>query len=297
MPIALIIHGGAGMLADEQKHAAMAGCEDALAVGWPILEQGGSALDACMLAVQTLEDNPLFNAGTGAVLNAAGEVELDAAIMDGKTLCYGAVGGIRRIRNPVVLARSVLDSAAATLLVGTYAEAFATRRNIPLCDNRELIVAEQRRAWEQVHASLIAMTQEAKPVEIPQAHTGDTVGAIALDQSGNVIAANSTGGMRFKVPGRVGDVPMIGSGLYADAMVGACVCTGWGEAIVRMVLSRRGVELLEQGHSPQKAAERILSQLAWRVPGGRAGCILLNPQGRVGAAWNTETMSYAYRVA
>lgn len=300
MPIALILHGGAGVLDEEQRRAAMAGCEAALATGWSILEQGGSALEACTVAVKTLEDNPLFNAGVGAVLNAAGEVELDAAIMDGKTLGYGAVGAVRRVRNPIILARSVLES-AATLLVGAHAEAFAARHNIPLCDNRELIVAEQRRAWEHMHTSLLARVGENGAIDLSEGSTlgsaGDTVGAIALDRAGNLIAANSTGGMRFKIPGRVGDVPMIGAGLYADAAVGACVCTGWGEAIARMALSRRGVELLEQGHSPQKAAEHMLSRLACRVPGGRAGCILLNPQGQVGAAWNTETMSYAYRVA
>jgi beta-aspartyl-peptidase (threonine type) len=291
----MIVHGGAWAIPDDQVEAHQLGCRAALTTGWSILGQGGSALDACEAAVRIMEDDPIFDAGVGSVLTSAGTVELDAALMDGRTLRYGAVANLRHIRNPISLARHVLDG-PGTLLVGEGAEAFAAAQGTPLIANEALIVERERKLWQQWRATqtTAAPGVTAEPDRAAALAGHDTVGAIALDHHGNLIAANSTGGTPFKMPGRVGDTPLVGCGLYADASVGAAVCTGWGESIVRMALARRAVELLERGFAPQSAAEIAIRSLARSVPGGSAGCILLTPSGQVGMAWNTRRMAYAY---
>jgi beta-aspartyl-peptidase (threonine type) len=286
MAIAMIVHGGAWAIPDDQVEAHMAGCRAALAAGWATLAAGGTALAACEAAVRLMEDDPIFDAGTGSVLNSAGEVELDAAVMDGQTLAYGAVANVRHLRNPITAARMVLHGPATTL-AGPGAEAFAAALGIPLIDNAELVVEREQQLWEAWRRA-----GQAMPVAPASGH--DTVGAIALDSHGNLVAANSTGGTPFKLPGRVGDTPLIGCGLYADVLAGACVCTGWGESITRLALARRGVELLERGLAPQAAADAAVQLLAQRVAGGSGGCILLSPLGHVGLAWNTPRMAYAY---
>ena len=291
MRIAMIVHGGAWAIPDEQVEAHLAGCRAALAAGWAILERGGSARDACEAAVRLLEDDPTFDAGAGSHLTAAGTVELDAAMMDGQSLLYGAVANLRRVRNPISLAHRLLQG-PATFLVGEGAERYAATQGIPLCDNSELVVERERALWERWRAG-----QAATAASGAQHTLGgrDTVGAIALDQSGNLVAANSTGGTPFKLPGRVGDTPLIGCGLYADAQIGGAVCTGWGEAIVRVALARRVIDMLERGLPPQAAAEAAVRILNRRVTGGAGGCIVLTPDGRPGLAWNTRRMAYAYR--
>jgi beta-aspartyl-peptidase (threonine type) len=285
MPIAMIVHGGAWEIPDDQVEAHIAGCRAALAAGYQLLAAGASALDACEAAVRLMEDDPIFDAGTGSVLTRDGEVELDAALMDGRNLAYGAVAGLKHIRNPISLARRVLNG-PATMLAGPAAEAFARNQGFAFCRNEELIVERERHLWQQWSAGQTA------PV-----HGHDTVGAIALDAGGTLIAANSTGGTPFKLPGRIGDTPLIGCGLYADILAGACASTGKGEAITRVALARRGVEYLERGLPPQLAAGTAIKYMARRVPGGFGGCIILNPAGQVGLAWSTSRMAYAYRNA
>ncbi|MCS6888462.1 MAG: isoaspartyl peptidase/L-asparaginase [Chloroflexus sp.] len=282
--MALIVHGGAWAIPDDQVAAHIAGCEAARAAGWQRLQAGGSALDAVEAAVRVMEDDPIFDAGTGSVLTSAGTVELDAALMDGRTLRYGAVAGLRRIRNPITLARHVL-AGPATMLVGPGAEEFAASVGVPFCANEDLIVERERQLWLEWRAK--------GAVPPPPASGHDTVGAIALDRAGNLVAANSTGGTPFKLPGRVGDTPLIGCGLYATP-VGAAVCTGWGESITRVALARRVVELLEDGLGPQEAAEIGIRLLGELVPEGRGGVIVLTPDGTVGLAWNTPRMAYSY---
>lgn len=305
MPIALIVHGGAWDIPDDQVESHEAGCRAALAAGWQLLSQGGSALDACEAAVRLMEDDPIFDAGTGSVLTSEGTVELDAALMDGRSLRYGAVVNLRHIRNPISLARKVL-AGPATMLASEGAERFAVAQGIPLIENETLIVERERALWEQWKAEQAAQHQPAtgdssySATGAPIAATvggHDTVGAIALDQSGNLVAANSTGGTPFKLPGRVGDTPMVGCGLYADTKAGAVVCTGWGESIVRVALARRAIEFLENGYAPQSAAEAAIRTLSREVPGGSGGCIVLTPKGQVGMAWNTRRMAYAYQIA
>lgn len=292
MPIALIVHGGAWAIPDAQVEAHQAGCRTALTTGWAILANGGSALDACEAAVRVMEDDPIFDAGTGSVLTSAGDVELDAAIMDGRTLAYGAVVNVRHIHNPITLARHILVGPATTL-AAQGAERFAVSRGMPLCDNNELIVERERQLWHEWRT--LQANQPPTGAIRASAAGHDTVGAIALDAEGNLIAANSTGGTPFKLPGRVGDTPLIGCGLYADGRFGACVCTGWGESITRVTLARRAIEFLERGFSPQLAAEYAVRHLARHVAGGSGGCIILNPAGQIGLAWNTTRMAYAYQ--
>lgn len=303
MPIAMIVHGGAWDIPDEQVEPHLAGCRAALAAGWAMLSAGGDALAACEAAVRIMEDDPIFDAGTGSVLTSDGTVELDAALMDGRSLRYGAVANLSRVRNPITLARHVLTG-PATFLAGAGAERFAVAAGLPLIENHELVVERERRLWEEWRAGAVAPPQYGAPAPADQAPSPasthavgghDTVGAIALDQSGNLVAANSTGGTPFKLPGRIGDTPMVGCGLYADAHSGAAVCTGWGESIVRVALARRAVELLERNLPPQSAAEMSIRTLARSVPNGSGGCIILTPGGRVGLAWNTRRMAYAYQ--
>lgn len=307
MPIALIIHGGAWDIPDDQVEAHQAGCRAALAAGWQLLSQGASALDASEAAVRLMEDAPIFDAGTGSVLTSTGTVELDAAIMDGRSLRYGAVANLRHIRNPISLARKVI-AGPATMLVAEGAEQFAVANGFSLIDNSELIVERERAIWQawkagqaarrhNQHGELHRPTSSAETPSLATAVGGhDTVGAIALDQHGNLAAANSTGGTPFKLPGRIGDTPLIGCGLYADSHVGAAVCTGWGESIVRVSLARRAIELLERGFAPQPAAEAAIRTLSRQPLGGSGGCIIVSPTGQIGMAWNTRRMAYAYQV-
>lgn len=286
MPIALIVHGGAWAIPTDQVEAHLAGCRAALEAGYARLEAGASAIEAVEVAVRILEDDPIFDAGKGSVLTTAGTVELDAAIMDGNSLRYGALAGVSRLPNPISVARKILEG-PATFLVGAGAEAFAAEHGFAFCDNETLIVERERQLW------LARRAKQAVP-----AHGHDTVGAIALDAAGNIIAANSTGGTPDKLPGRVGDTPLVGCGLYADAEIGACVATGHGEAIVRVALARRVLEQLEKGQAPSTAASHGLHTLRQRVPeSGGAGCIVLTPQGHVGWAYNTPAMAYAFRDA
>jgi beta-aspartyl-peptidase (threonine type) len=231
MQPALIVHGGAWAIPADELEAHKEGCRRALDVGWQLLAQGRSALDAVEAAVRVLEDDPAFDAGVGSVLNRDGIVELDAAIMEGEQLRSGAVAAVRRIRNPITLARRVLES-QVILLTATGAERFAESVGIPFCDPSELIVARERERWTALLKQGPVRAQDAFV-----ANPGDTVGAVALDQRGHLAAGTSTGGTANKLPGRVGDSPLIGCGLYADDQSGACSSTGWGESIIKVVLA------------------------------------------------------------
>jgi beta-aspartyl-peptidase (threonine type) len=316
MPIALIVHGGAWDIPDDEVAEHQDGCRAALEAGWQVLERGGAALDAVEAAVRALEDAPIFDAGVGSVLNRDGDVELDAAIMDGPTLRSGAVAAVRRVRHPITLARRVLES-QVILLVGQGAERFAQAAGLPLCDPAELIVERERARWRQLLAQSDfraqdafggkqadqqamrqaddAPAQAAWPAGLPLSHPGDTVGCVALDRAGRLAAGTSTGGTANKLPGRVGDSPLIGCGLYADNQTGGCSTTGWGESIMKVLLAKTATDLIGAGHDPMAAARQAIDILARRV-GGLGGCILLDSAGGVGLAFNTPRMAYAYRV-
>ena len=278
-PIAIIVHGGAGDIPDDRRARAEAGCREAAAVGWEMLAAGASALDAVEAAVRAMEDHPAFNAGRGSVLNAAGVVEMDAGIMDGTTRLPGAVTIIRHIQHPISLARKVMEKTPHHILGGEGAEAFAREMGFELVSN-DFFITERR--LEQYQKRL-------------QAETADTVGAVALDARGNLAAANSTGGVNFKMPGRVGDSPLPGAGFYADSRWGAVATTGQGEHIMRAGLSFLVMRLLETGLPAAEAAEQARALFIDRVPAGQAGWIVLDASGRAGIVHTTRNLSYAWR--
>jgi L-asparaginase / beta-aspartyl-peptidase len=306
---ALIVHGGAWDIPDDEVGPHQAGCRAALDAGWQVLERGGAALDAVEAAVRVMEDHPIFDAGVGSVLNRDGIVEVDAAVMDGMTLRSGAVAAVQRVQNPISLARRVLES-EVVLLVGQGAERFADQIGFPRCAHADLIVERELRRWQELRANAAHQAQDSftrPPGEVagargvvsggaPLKGPGDTVGAVAVDREGRLAAGTSTGGITNKPPGRVGDSPLIGAGLYADTQTAGCSTTGWGESIIKVLLAKTATDLVGAGHHPAEAARRAVDVLERRV-GGLGGLILLDAAGRVGFAFNTPRMAFAYRTA
>lgn len=286
---ALIVHGGAWEIPERAVEACRAGCRRALERGWTVLEKGGSAVEACEQAIVELENDPVFDAGVGSHLNRDGRVQLDAILMDGRTLKAGAIAAVERLRNPIQVARLVLDRSPHLLLVGPGAEQFAVEMGVSLCQASELVVAREVEVWYQ-------HKHEEDAGRTPASQRAGTVGAGALDAQGNLAAGTSTGGTVYKYPGRVGDSALVGCGCYADNRAGAVSATGYGEAIMKMVLAKAASDLLVAGLAPQAAAEKVLAQLGERTE-GKAGLIILDASGRVGAAFTTPRMAYAYRTA
>jgi beta-aspartyl-peptidase (threonine type) len=268
---AIIVHGGAGRIRDEELPQRLEGCKEAALSGWEILKQGGSALDAAEAAVVALEDNPLFNAGTGSTLNSLGQVEMDAAIIEGNTLSAGAVAAVQGIRNPIKLARRVLEDGRHVLLACEGALLFAREIGFEECSPDALIVETERKRWEEKHG---------------------TVGCVALDGAGKIAVATSTGGIFNKLPGRVGDSPLLGCGTYADEY-GGISCTGHGEAIIRIVMAKTAVEFLKHGADPRSAANQALMLLEKKTA-GTGGLIIIDRQGQIGYARNTPCMPVCF---
>jgi beta-aspartyl-peptidase (threonine type) len=269
---ALIVHGGAG--ADPGgREELRAGMRDAVGAGWRALAAGGSSLDAVEAAVRSLEDHPRFNAGRGSVLTSAGTVETDASIMEGDRLRNGAVGAVVGVRNPVTLARRILEEDRHSFFVGDGAVARARDLGVPLCDPAELVTDAQRRRLAALQAG--------------------TVGAVALDRSGTIAAATSTGGTPGKLPGRVGDSALIGCGTYAESTLGGVSCTGDGEAIIRVTLARRALDILKMVGDPGHACEVAVSVLV-EEGRGQGGLILVDWRGRVGWARSTRLMPVGF---
>lgn len=277
----IIVHGGAGNDFDDRLDAFRAGVECAVRTGWQVLQQGGSAVDAVEAAVCVMEDDPNFDAGHGSFLNRNNEVEMDAMIMEGARLGYGAVAGIQRVSNPVTVARLVMERTPHSLFVGAGAEEFARSQGIPVCPMEELVAK----------SSTHLLRPEDRIFRAGSA--GDTVGAIALDMEGNLAAAVSTGGTAGKLPGRVGDSPIIGCGGYADNELGAAAATGHGEALMKVMISKTACDFMAGGLSPQAAAEAALDRLVRKIGPSQGGLIVLNPQGEVGSAFNTHHMVHA----
>ncbi|MBI4509836.1 MAG: isoaspartyl peptidase/L-asparaginase [Deltaproteobacteria bacterium] len=286
---AIIIHGGAGEVADERVSAATAGAADAVRAGLAVLTRNGSAMDAVQAAVGALEDNPEFNAGVGSVLTRDGAVEMDAAIMDGRTLRIGGVGAVENLRRPIDLARLILEDGEHVLLVGSAAWEFALERGISPVPASELVTERSRAAWEKERSQrLLGIT--ARP------SGGGTVGACAIDRHGHVASATSTGGITFKRRGRVGDTPLCGCGTYADDLRGAASATGHGESIVRVNMTRALVERLGAGMPAHEAAWATVDELGSRVE-GHGGIICVDARGQVGYAHNTHRMTYGFATA
>jgi beta-aspartyl-peptidase (threonine type) len=277
MKPALILHGGAGSPAPDLHDAREQGLQRAFAAAWAILLQHGSALEAAVRATVLLEDDPVFNAGIGSCLNEEGNIEVDASLMEGTTLRVGAVGAVRCVRNPILLAKAIMEAGRHVFLVGAGAERFARAQGFPVANHDELVTERQLLRWK------LAQTK-GEP---------GTVGAVALDRSGHLAAATSTGGIFNKQPGRVGDSAVIGAGTYADDTLGAASATGDGEAIIRVTMTRTAVELLHDGRDPTQAAQIVVELLRKRT-GGEGGIILVDSLGRIGYAYNTPAMSVAF---
>ncbi len=294
MTPAIIVHGGAWRIPPEEHEAHQAGCYRAALAGFEILATGGSAQTAVEVAVTMLEDDPTFDAGIGSHLNQAGVVQLDAGMMDGATLQVGAVAAIERIQNPIQVARRLLAS-PHNMFVGVGATEWAIRAGFTPVDPATFVVPREQQRYEH-HL-------QAGPPDLTDdfSRPSDTVGAVAIDRTGNLVAGTSTGGTIFKPVGRVGDSPLPGCGYYANNASAAVSATGHGEAIIRVQLAHTAALLADTLKdeplttpglfmAPAEAAVRILGE---RV-GGRGGLIMIDAAGRVGFAHNTPNLARAY---
>ncbi|NNF59200.1 MAG: hypothetical protein HKN04_13275 [Rhodothermaceae bacterium] len=292
---ALLVHGGAWAIPDDAVEAHRSGIEHAVAKGRALLRHGRPALDVVTDVVAFLEADPTFDAGCGARLDRDGRAQLDAGLMDGTTLAWGAVANVRRLAHPIRVAGMLLHhDGQARLLVAEGAERFAAERGMELIDNEALITEAEQARFEQLHAdhTRFHTSREFSGLE---ADPHGTVGCIALDQAGHLAAATSTGGASYTHPGRVGDSPLVGCGYYATAQAAASA-TGWGEAIAAVLLCGRTVDTVASGTSPERAAAERLQHMAASItnPQGEpatGGLITLDASGRGGVAYTTPRMA------
>lgn len=326
--LGFMIHGGAGVirrgdLSPEREKEYRAKLEEAVLAGYKALQQGKSGLDAIEVAIKIMEDSPLFNAGKGAVFTADGKNELDAAVMDGKTLNAGAVAGLRRVKNPIILARAVMEKSPHVMMIGEGAETFAQEMNIELVpekyfwtqrrwDSLQKIIKEEeekakgkkekdknkKEKVSKTNSSSIVENSEIRNTksaikELPENKFG-TVGAVALDKDGNLTAGTSTGGMTYKKYGRVGDVPIIGAGTYANNATCAISATGWGEYFIRLGVAKDISSLMEYRALPiQNAADMVIKTKLQNL-GGDGGVIAIDKFGNMAVSFNSEGMYRAY---
>ena len=305
--LGFVIHGGAGVitkgsLTPEQEKEYRAKLEEALLAGYKALQDGRPGLDAVEIAIRILEDSPLFNAGKGAVFTHDGKNELDASIMDGKTLAAGAVAGLRHVKNPITLARAVMEKSEHVMMVGEGAEQFAKEQKIELVDEKyfwtqprwdalQKILKEE--AAEKAKGKKLTSQTMTETQRLPQNKFG-TVGAVALDKNGDLAAGTSTGGMTNKKYGRVGDAPIIGAGTYANNQTCAVSATGWGEYFIRLGVARDISSMMEYQAQPiQAAADRVIKQKLQKL-GGDGGVIAIDKFGNIGISFNSEGMYRAY---
>lgn len=292
-PIAIAIHGGAGTiergnLSDEREQVIRSALESAVRAGHQILLDGGSSLDAVTAAITQLEDEPEFNAGRGSVLTHAGHVEMDASIMTGHDLAAGAVAGVRGVRHPILAARAVLKHSPHVLLSGRGAEAFARRQSLEFMPEDWFITEFRQQQLQRLQ------NPEQANMNTVEKRWFSTVGAVALDQSGNLAAGTSTGGMTNKRDGRVGDSPIIGAGTYADNRSCAVSATGHGEYFIRHVVAYAICSgALNQSKPLKRSAEHIIHEVLLPA-GGSGGVITVDPEGRIAMPFNTAGM---YRAA
>jgi beta-aspartyl-peptidase (threonine type) len=288
--ISIAIHGGAGVISrasmtPEAERAYRSDLERALDAGYAVLEKGGKSLDAVVAAVKILEDSPLFNAGKGAVFNHEGINELDASIMDGATAKAGAVSGLRHVKNPIELARLVMERSPHVMLAGEGAEEFALELGIDLVPGSYFYT---ERRWQQLEDAQKAERTASLPS--PDLNFFSTVGAVARDRDGNLAAATSTGGMTNKRWGRVGDSPIIGAGTYADNATCAVSSTGSGEYFIRAVVAHEICARVRlAGVTAAKAAHDVVHDALPKI-GGDGGVIVVDSQGAVSMEFNTEGM-------
>lgn len=295
----LVIHGGAGTIersdiTPEKESEYRAGLERALTAGYEILKRGGSSLDATEAAVRVLEDDPHFNAGRGSVFTSAGTNEMDAAVMDGKTLAAGAVAVLKHVKNPISLARLVMEKSGHVMIDGEGAEAFAKENGVELVDQKYFFTQARWEALQKIKAAEKKRTGGAgKAFIITDQDRHGTVGAVALDKNGNLAAATSTGGTTNKRPGRVGDSPVIGAGTYANNATCAVSATGDGEYFIRASVGHDISALIEyRGMSLKDAAQAVLDKVA--KLGGTGGLIAIDHEGKMALPFNTAGMYRGY---
>jgi beta-aspartyl-peptidase (threonine type) len=291
----IVIHSGAGNLTlenlGERREPMRAAMQQALEAGHTVLASGGSSLDAVQAAIVVMEDSPLFNAGKGAVFTHEGTNELDAAIMDGAQHRAGSVAGVKHIKNPIVLARTVMEKSPHVMMVGDGAEAFAKQQGMALVPESYF---RTDRAWQALQRAIEEEKKKAAPAEQPKEGHYGTVGAVALDQHGNLAAATSTGGTTNKRFGRVGDSPIIGAGTYADNASCGISATGVGEYFIRFTVAHDiCAKVRYSGMSVQAAADDVI-QKELKAIGGDGGVIGLDAKGNVAMSYNTPGMGRGY---
>ncbi len=294
----LVIHGGAGTIlkknmTPEKELAYTESLNKALQTGAKILANGGTALEAVEATVKVLEDNPLFNAGKGAVFTNAGKNEMDAAIMDGATLKAGSVAGVTTIKNPVHAARLVMNNSEHVMLVGKGAEQFAAKQGCTVVDTTYFFTEDRWKALQKAKADEAnKIKQEGAFLKQKENHDEKygTVGAVAVDSYGNLAAATSTGGMTNKRYNRVGDAPIIGAGTYADNNTCAISCTGWGEFFIRLVMAKSIADMMEYGKFTLKDAANEMVMKKLPALGGDGGLIAVDKNGNIAMPFCTEGM-------
>lgn len=294
----IVVHGGAGTWHPKRSQKTLQGVKKAARTGFDLLINDGNALDAVTEAVASMEDEGLFNAGRGSSLNIERRVEMEASVMDGKTIKAGAAGLLRDIRNPVRLARIVMEKTDHVFVVGEGAEKLARMFNL---ERTNLITETQiERYLQQKRALFEGKFELPKLLSLVQNRQElfdlETVGAVALDKDGNVAAATSTGGFPLKFPGRIGDSPLIGCGTYADNRGGACSATGVGEIAIRLVLAKTVCTYMENGAHAQEAVEKAIKLVNERITGtyNSMGLIAVTSLGYIGAAHNSPNLCWAY---
>ena len=291
---AIIVHGGAWAIPDDMKEDSVCGCEAAALAGYEVLKKGGSAFDAVEIAVNSLEDNPVFDAGHGSVLNSIGEVEMDAIIVDGESLNFGGVACVKNIANPISLARLVMERTDHVYLVGSGANRFAAEMGVVEVDPKELVTKKAQEEYEaycKYHS--VIKDNFSGGVPSPNESNHDTVGAVAMDIHGNLAAGTSTGGITLKRPGRMGDSPIIGSGAACDNTIGGVSATGHGESIARVILAQRILfNLSTRDGTAKEVAEEALEFMRSKV-GGHGGVVGVAKSGEPFKAFTTQRMAWA----
>lgn len=295
MSTRILVHGGAGFWRTDIRRA-IVGVRRAAFSGSNLLATGRSAIDAVEAAVSVMEDDPTFNAGKGSSLTFAGTVEMDAAIMDGRNLSAGAVALLHNVKNPVQVARLVMEKTDHVLLAGRTAENLAKAYSLPMANlvtlKRRRMLSRMKRGTKGARLEWVRRNPQSLR-EHPEILMHDTVGAVAMDSSGSFAAAASTGGTMMKLPGRIGDTPQIGSGVYSDNQSGAATVTGLGEVAIRLTLSKAVCTMMEEGISAKRAAEVAIMAASKRLK-GEAGVIAIDVHGRIAAVHNTPYLPWAF---
>ena len=300
--LGFIIHGGAGTITrasmtPEREKAYRAKLEEAVMAGYKALQEGKSSLDAVEIAIRMLEDSPLFNAGKGAVFTNDGRNELDSSIMNGKTLAAGAVAGLHKVKNPITLARAVMEKSPHVMMVGGGAEKFALEQKIELVDEKYFWTQDR---WDSLQRVLQQEKEKAAGKKVSQdvsklpVNKFGTVGAVALDKNGDLAAGTSTGGMTNKKYGRVGDAPIIGAGTYANNNTAGISATGWGEFFIRLAVARDISALMEYRAMPVQQAADLVIKTKLQSMGGDGGVIAMDKFGNMAISFNSEGMYRAY---